>query len=205
MRRLECCNPIVLFDEIDKLPIYQKEVSSSLLEILDPSQNDQCGDTYLNEFKHDYSNIWFMFSMNDDIADSALKDRMEILEVPDYSRNDMIQIIMRHIFPNTCKDIAIKNHQLTIDEGACETILNLLGHQVTEHGLRPVERLLRILLSRVNMLRSMFEAGVSMELTYKLEDFKGFPYHINSDVIHRLYKPTDTNDDISISAQMMFQ
>ena len=198
LRRMKCCNGIVLFDELDKLSDTSrgKSVQNVLLHITDYLQNKEFQDSYLYEFPHDLSQIWFMFAMNESKSlDSALRDRLDIITLEKYRHTEMVTIIQRHILPGVLKDIGFSEGSITISEQACGTVLNLLAPQMKDSGLRAVEKELHRMLSRISFFYTNLHSPNKIELSYKLPEFKGFPHLITGSEIHDLWSDPKTNLD----------
>lgn len=183
-------NGVVLLDEIDKLGTSPGglEVQHSLLHILDPLQNKDFHDEFLCEFDHDISGIKFIASLNDDThLDPALRDRLNIIEVKPYTRNEMVKIVQLHTLPETLVDKGIAKHDVSITDDGVRRILALLGKAVEDAGMRPVEKAVKEVVSKLNMLRTT--AGSDLKLSYSVSDFHGFPYRITETTVSALLKP----------------
>jgi ATP-dependent Lon protease len=107
----------------------------------------------------------------------------------------MIQIIKLHTLPEMLTDKGINVNDVTITDDAARALIKLLGDELKDGGIRPLERAINDIVSKINLLRTLYNAeDNSIPLTFKLSDFKGFPYIITSDSIHSLLKkPTETN------------
>jgi hypothetical protein len=195
LKRMKVANGIVLFDEIDKLGSNCGEgsrgkiIQYALLHITDYIQNSEFQDIYLNEFPHDISNIWFMFAMNDDnCIDRALHDRLDIIEVDGYTEKEITKIIQLHLLPKALKDVGIDTDLCTITDQACGYLQTSLGNIMRDNGLRPVEKELHQIVSRLNLLRTQLivDEKDRMKLSYNLPDFEGFPYTITDITVQRL-------------------
>ncbi len=186
LARLKCSNPIIILDEVDKLGSSEKgiEVQNALLHILDPSQNNEFQDHFLNEFSHDISNVWFLLTMNEpELLTSALRDRLTIIDIPSYHRTDIIQIIIKHIMPDALRSMGLKSNDVMITEDACDRLLDELNIEMS--GIRIVEQAIHFMLSRICLLNTM---GNSIKLSYSLPHFKQFPYTIEQYDIEYLYE-----------------
>lgn len=179
LKRMKYCNGIILFDEIDKLGASEKgkAVQYALLHITDYIQNKEFCDMFLNDFPHDLSKIIFAFSLNSrTMIDSTLLDRLDIIEVVDYTTKDKIQIIQRHLLKDNMLDIGITD--LTINDEACKKIITLAGES---GGLRTVDKLIHRIISKINFLITQKDVKV----TYDIPGIE-LPYEITVDTIDKL-------------------
>jgi ATP-dependent Lon protease len=194
LARVKYSNAVILLDEIDKLSSSPKglEVQHALLHILDPVQNKEFQDAYLNEFNHDISRIWFILAMNDDSKlDSALRDRLNIIKIPSYTSEEMIQIIHKHVLPAALQDKGIEMDQIRITNDACKTLVTRLEPK----GIRPIEKAISDIVSKLNLL----QLCNSISLTFSVKDFTTFPYVITSKTIEALVPfPDVVNRDMYI-------
>ncbi|MEO6402626.1 MAG: endopeptidase La, partial [Vicinamibacteria bacterium] len=138
LRRCESKNPVFMLDEVDKLGHdFRGDPAAALLEVLDPEQNNTFADHYL-EIPYDLSNV--MFVANANVADPIpppLRDRMEILEIPGYTRNEKLAIARQHLIPKQIEEHGITKEQLEIADGAVDSIID---HYTREAGVRTLER-----------------------------------------------------------------
>ncbi len=138
MRQAGTVNPVLLFDEIDKLSQdYQGDPASAMLEVLDSAQNFAFRDHFL-EIPYDLSKVMFITTANTlhDIP-RPLRDRMEIIEVPSYLDNEKVQIAVRHLIPKQLEAHGLKKSQLVIPEQLVSTIIS---DYTSESGVRSLER-----------------------------------------------------------------
>jgi ATP-dependent Lon protease len=138
MKKVATINPVFMLDEVDKIGHdFRGDPAAALLEVLDPEQNNTFADHYL-EIPFDLSNVMFVATAN--VADPIpppLRDRMEILEIPGYTRNEKLAIARQHLIPKQIEEHGITKEQLVIDDGAVDSIID---HYTREAGVRTLER-----------------------------------------------------------------
>ncbi|MFN8644665.1 MAG: endopeptidase La [Candidatus Binatia bacterium] len=131
-------NPVIIFDEIDKLGAdFRGDPASAMLEVLDPEQNHTFQDHYL-DVPFDLSKVLFITTANlMDPIPPPLRDRMEVIELAGYTDRDKLQIARRHLIPKQTLENGISGEQVAFtDEG----LLFLIDRYTREAGLRNLER-----------------------------------------------------------------
>ena len=143
----QAMNPVIMLDEVDKMgSSYHGDPASALLEVLDPEQNRDFLDHYL-DVRCDLSNILFIVTANVlDTIPEPLKDRMDIMRLSGYILEEKIQIAKKYLIPRNRKAMGIKASGLTFTTGALAQIIN--GY-AREAGVRNLENYIKKILRKV--------------------------------------------------------
>jgi ATP-dependent Lon protease len=130
-------NPLFLLDEIDKMGMdHRGDPASALLEVLDPEQNHQFNDHYL-EVDYDLSDVMFVCTSNTMNIPTPLLDRMEVIRIPGYTEDEKLNIAQRYLIPKQLKLNGLKEQELTIGE---DTLIDVIRYYTREAGVRALER-----------------------------------------------------------------
>ena len=137
MKKTKTSNPIILLDEIDKLGNdWRGDPSSALLEVLDPEQNNQFNDHYL-EVDYDLSNVMFICTGNTYNIPGPLLDRLEVIEVSGYTEKEKIEIAKKYLIPKKMNKNILKPSEFKLDRTA---VTNIVRHYTRESGVRGLEK-----------------------------------------------------------------
>ncbi len=188
LRRAESKNPVFMLDEIDKLGMdFRGDPASALLEVLDPEQNATFRDHYI-DVAFDLSKVLFVTTANIlDPVPPALRDRMEVLDLPGYTEEEKVAIAQRHLIP---KQVA--EHGLTVgsDVGFTEQALRLLiRHYTREAGLRNLEREIATLCRKVARRRAEGATDAVVITPEVVGGFLGAPKHLLEELEQRTRVP----------------
>lgn len=147
LKQAETMNPVIMIDEIDKMgSSYQGDPAAALLEVLDPEQNKDFKDHYL-DVPVDLSNVFFMVTANVlDTIPEPLKDRMEILRLSGYVQKEKLEIAKRYLLPRNQKSMGLKSSLVQFTDKA---ILNISNGYAREAGVRNLENYIKKILRKV--------------------------------------------------------
>lgn len=138
IRKSESSNPVFVLDEIDKLSIgNQGDPSSALLEVLDPEQNNDFHDNFL-EIGYDLSKVMFIATANNlSTIQPALLDRMELIEVTGYTLEEKVEIARKHLLPKQIEEHGLQPHQLKLGK---PQLVKIIEGYTRESGVRGLEK-----------------------------------------------------------------
>ncbi len=178
LRRAGSRNPVFLLDEIDKVGAdFRGDPSSALLEVLDPEQNSQFSDHYI-EIPFDLSKVMFIATANTlSTIPPALLDRMEVIELPGYTENDKKIIAKRHLVPKQRENHGLKLEQTSITDAA---IAKIVQEFTREAGVRSLDRQIASLMRKV--ARRVASGGPDTRIEIDPEfvaDALGAPPHLS--------------------------
>ena len=174
LKEVDVANPVIMLDEIDKIgSSYRGDPASALLEVLDPEQNSEFMDHYL-DMRIDLSKVLFISTANQlDSIPGPLLDRMDVIRLSGYITEEKLAIARNHLWPKLLKKAGLNKSQLKISNA---TLKALIEGYARESGVRHLEKLLQKIIRKavVTLLKGEKK---SLSVTIKsLEDFLGAPY-----------------------------
>jgi len=154
-------NPVIMLDEIDKIGNgNQGDPASALLEVLDPEQNRDFLDHYL-DVRCDLSNVLFIVTANlIDSIPEALKDRMEVLRLSGYILEEKLKIATKYLIPRNLEQMGLKSEELKFSQGALKQMIN--GY-ARESGVRSLENVIKKVLRKVAVKKVRAEEKNTVE------------------------------------------
>jgi len=186
LKKSKCMNPVIYFDELDKVSETPKgeEIINLLIHMTDFSQNDHFMDKYYNDIPLDLSKALFIFSLNDiNRVNPILRDRMYMIHTNKLGLDEKIVISKDYLIPSLCKEVAIKEEDIVFDE---DIIKYIIENYSKEDGVRNLRRTFETILSKLNIIRITQTCNIGdLELPFKIDNFK-LPLQIDRDIIKNL-------------------
>jgi len=173
LKRVGTANPVIMLDEIDKIgKSFQGDPASALLEVLDPEQNKEFLDHYL-DVRFDLSNILFITTANQlDTIPSALLDRMEVMHLSGYIMQEKLAIAKKHLIPRQLEEHGLNTEELVIEDDAIEFIINRYAR---EAGVRNLEKFLKKIMRRVTYKQALGDSEKKIITADLLKNYLGKP------------------------------
>ena len=179
MKQAGTSDPLILFDEIDKMGSdFRGDPASAMLEVLDSEQNKEFRDHYI-ELPFDLSNVMFITTANTtDTIPKPLLDRMEVIELSSYTREEKFHIAKEHLIPKQMKKHGLKSSQMKINDAV---IYDMIDHYTKEAGVRELERNVASLCRKTD---KAIIAGDAVKLSFtkkNLSDYLGTEKYFDDD------------------------
>ena len=174
LRRVESRNPVILLDELDKIGSdFRGDPASALLEVLDPAQNHTFTDHYL-DLSFDLSRVLFIATANWlDPIHPALRDRLEVIELPSYTETEKLQIAKRYLVPRQLEEHGLTRSDVKISDAA---LRELIREYTREAGVRQLEREIAAL-ARKSARKIVSKNGSAQMIKLEPKDVKDFLGH----------------------------
>ncbi len=171
MAKVGVKNPLFLLDEVDKMGMDQRgDPASALLEVLDPEQNSNFNDHYL-EVDYDLSDVMFVCTSNSMNIPGPLLDRMEVIRIPGYTEEEKVNIAVRYLIPKQKKSNGLQSEELDIEEAAIQGIIRYYTREAGVRGLdRELAKICRKVVTQHVKEKNISKAVVSLDL---LENYLG--------------------------------
>jgi ATP-dependent Lon protease len=179
MKLMGTRNPVIMLDEIDKLGSdFRGDPSSALLEVLDPEQNSNFSDHYLN-VPFDLSKVMFICTANQlDTIPGPLRDRMEIIQIPGYTMQEKTRIARRYLLPRQAEENGLKKDEVSIADSVLSKIIQ---EYTREAGLRNLEREIGAVCRKLARQKAEGTAGPYKVTAKTLQKLLGIPRFIDEE------------------------
>ncbi len=174
LRRIESRNPVILLDELDKVGAdFRGDPAAALLEVLDPAQNSTFTDHYL-DLPFDLSRVLFIATANWlDPIHVALRDRLEVIELPSYTESEKLQIAKRYLVPRQTEEHGLTKSDVKFSDAA---LRRLIRDYTREAGVRQLEREIAAL-ARKSARKIMSANGVAAKVKFEAKDLDEYLGH----------------------------
>ena len=171
LRRVESRNPVLMLDELDKVGSdFRGDPASALLEVLDPAQNGTFVDHYL-DLPFDLSRVLFITTANWlDPIHPALRDRLEVIELPSYTESEKLQIAKRYLVPRQIQEHGLKRSDVKLPDA---TLRRVIQDYTSEAGVRQLEREIAAL-TRKAARRLVSHDGDAKPVTFRPDRLKDY-------------------------------
>jgi ATP-dependent Lon protease len=180
LRETKCTNPIILFDELDKVSEthHGKEIIGNLIHMTDSSTNNKYNyDKYFSGLEFDLSKVLFIFTYNDSSkVDPILADRLFKIHVDNYSLREKLEITKTHLIKTILNQYCFSENDIQFDD---ETINYIVESSKSDQGMRDIKRKFEIIISRVNTLMLTDPDEDIVRLKYK-SLYKHYQTHTNN-------------------------
>jgi len=170
LKRVEVANPVIMIDEVDKIGSdFRGDPASALLEVLDPEQNADFMDHYL-DVRFDLSQVLFLLTANQlDTVPAPLLDRAEIIRLPGYMTSEKVEIARKHLWPAQLKAHALSRSDVSLTKAV---IQHLVEDYAREPGVRRLEGLMKKILRKV--ARKLSEGSASIPVRIGVSDLADY-------------------------------
>ena len=170
LKKIKTKNPVILLDEIDKMAADIKgDPASAMLEVIDPAQNNEFVDHYL-DIPFDLSKVLFIATANNlSLIPAPLRDRMEVIELESYTVKEKENIAIKYLIPRQIKENGLKKEQISFTKQAINKVIN--GYTY-EAGVRNLERVLSSICRKVALKILKGEEKIKIGVN-NLEEFAG--------------------------------
>lgn len=169
LRRIESRNPVILLDELDKVGAdFRGDPAAALLEVLDPAQNNTFTDHYL-DMPFDLSRVLFIATANWlEPIHAALRDRLEVIELPSYTESEKLQIAKRYLVPRQLEEHGLTKQEVILPD---PTLRKMIQGYTREAGVRQLERTIAAL-ARKAARKLVSKNGHSSPIKLEPDDLK---------------------------------
>ena len=188
LRRIESKNPVFMLDEIDKLTLdFHGDPASALLEVLDPEQNGEFRDNYL-EVAYDLSQVFFITTANTlETIPGPLRDRMEIIFLSGYTENEKIAIAKCYLIPRQIRENSLRETEVKFTD---ESLQKIIREYTREAGVRNLERKIGAVCRKIGTRIAEGKVKKARITPEKLEDYLDHPiYHGTEELNQRTSMP----------------
>ena len=186
----KCMNPVIYFDELDKVSETYKgdEIIHLLTHLTDPSQNNVFQDNYFPGIELDLSKALFIFSFNEEEkVNRILKDRMYVINTKGFKTDDKLSITRDYLLPELLDTFVFEKEELIFPDDTVKMIIE--KYTMNEQGVRNLKRCLETIISKINIYNLSYDKNndnkENIDLEFKLDDFS-LPFTITEEIAGKL-------------------
>ena len=199
LKETKCMNPIILFDELDKISESPqgKEIIGALIHLTDSTTNKKYTyDKYFAGVEFDLSKVMFFFTYNDaSTINKILADRLYKIEIPNYTDKEKFIITKNHLIPEILNEYFFKPEDIIFDDSNINYLIKKSNENGGKEGMRDIKRKLQIIISRINVLVLTKKTDNIIKLHYNCLYNKTLPINITNEDIDILLKNSDNNEN----------
>ena len=193
LTKTKCMNPVIYFDELDKISESSKgdEIANLLIHLTDETQNMKFTDKYLGQNLFlDLSKALFVFSFNDlDKVTPILRDRIHMISLKDFKVHEKVKIAKNYLVKNIINDFNIKPNKIKFSDDVLEYIFTNYTNKNYDTGVRKFKQILKTLVSKLNMIL-VAKSNKSILKLLDIDELK-FPVEVNKNIVDKLLKHSD--------------
>ena len=186
LKKAKCMNPVIYFDELDKVSDTPKgeEIINLLIHLTDFSQNDHFNDKYYNNIPIDLSKALFIFSLNDlNKVNPILRDRMFMIQTSKLTSEEKLTISKDYLIEGIFNDMGVDKNELVFDD---EIIRFIIKNYSQEEGVRNLKRAFQTIIGKLNIIRITKQGSLeNLDLPFQLDNFE-LPMKITEEIVKKL-------------------
>ena len=194
VKKAKCMNPVIYFDELDKVSETAKgeEIINLLIHLTDFSQNDHFIDKYYNNIPIDLSKALFIFSLNDlERVNPILRDRMFMIQTNKLKEEDKLVVAKDYLIEGIFKDMGVDKNELIFGD---DVIMYIIKTFSQEEGVRNLKRAFQTIIGKLNIIRITKKGSIkNLDLPFEMDDFE-FPLEITEKIVNKLVETNNKND-----------
>ena len=210
LSRMKYKNGILFLDEYEKVA-ENKDIASCLLHVTDFQQNHEFKDNYLSDIKIDLSQLWFIYSMNDLPTDSALRDRLFVINVPAYTKLEKTNILKDFVIPKTLRNIGRNTTDVVISTDVAKHIVHAASDETS--GIRRIEQVSKDLINKLNFIIMNQDTDGNLPKAFDFMSFSGedsnnifkgvtYPVNLTIEMFDMLFKSIETKSSLPFGMYM---
>ena len=196
VKKAKCMNPVIYFDELDKVSDTPKgdEIINLLIHLTDFSQNDHFNDKYYNNIPIDLSKALFIFSLNNlEKVNPILRDRMFMIQTNELKEEEKLVVAKNYLIKGILKEIGLESTDFIFSDDIIRFIINSYSQ---EQGVRNLKRTFETIIGKLNIIRITKKGSIkNLELPFEIDDFE-FPLKITENIVKKLVEPITLTENL---------